>query len=234
MTKSARRQPQRQRQPTPEGGAPSLREEHKRLTRNRLVDAAVAVFEEVGFEEATVEQIVRRAGTTRSTFYLHFKAKEDLYHAINQRIEPAGALVYEHLGQLENPSVADLSRWLQEVEQWAEQLAIYLRARNRAISVTPSLAADWIRTVERMTSHDEGYLGQFSGEALTAAKTRLVLLAMMLERYVFITQIGGIELDYPKAREVLAGMIRDLLWTKSEAPVPATGRKSGKRRQSGG
>lgn len=47
-------------------------------TRARLVTAAFALFEEQGFHETTVEDIAARAGTGRTTFFRHFRGKEDV------------------------------------------------------------------------------------------------------------------------------------------------------------
>lgn len=47
-------------------------------TRTRLVDAAFSLFEERGFAETTVEEITSRAGTGRTTFFRHFRSKEDV------------------------------------------------------------------------------------------------------------------------------------------------------------
>ncbi len=47
-------------------------------TRARLVSAAFALFEEQGFHETTVEDITARAGTGRTTFFRHFRGKEDV------------------------------------------------------------------------------------------------------------------------------------------------------------
>ena len=47
-------------------------------TRSRLVDAAFALFDEQGFHETTVEDIATRAGTGRTTFFRHFRGKEDV------------------------------------------------------------------------------------------------------------------------------------------------------------
>ncbi|QCX26546.1 TetR/AcrR family transcriptional regulator [Nocardioides jishulii] len=46
-------------------------------TRARIVDAAFSLFDEQGFEETTVDDVVERAGVGRTTFFRHFRAKED-------------------------------------------------------------------------------------------------------------------------------------------------------------
>ncbi|GEM_PF-5107405 len=50
--------------------------------RKELIDAAVAIFEEVGFEAATMEQIAFRAGAVKKTLYNHFETKEKLLEVI--------------------------------------------------------------------------------------------------------------------------------------------------------
>src|SRR5688500_16866306 len=46
--------------------------------RARMVEAAFALFDEQGYDATTVEQIVERAGVSRSTFFRAFGAKEDV------------------------------------------------------------------------------------------------------------------------------------------------------------
>ncbi|MFJ4714277.1 TetR/AcrR family transcriptional regulator [Streptomyces sp. NPDC088785] len=44
----------------------------------RLVTAALELFEERGYEQATVPEIAERAGLTRSTFFRHFDDKREV------------------------------------------------------------------------------------------------------------------------------------------------------------
>jgi AcrR family transcriptional regulator len=59
-----------------------LVQERSRRTRQQLVNAAVRLWTERGFErgieETTVEEIVQAAGVTKGTFYFHFAHKEDI------------------------------------------------------------------------------------------------------------------------------------------------------------
>lgn len=48
-------------------------------TRARLLDAAAALFAEVGLEGASVEAICERAGFTRGAFYSNFDSKDQLF-----------------------------------------------------------------------------------------------------------------------------------------------------------
>lgn len=47
-------------------------------TRERLADAAFALFEERGFHETTVDDVADRAGVSRTTFFRAFQSKEDV------------------------------------------------------------------------------------------------------------------------------------------------------------
>lgn len=52
--------------------------DEKRSTRDRILEAALEVFFEKGFGEATVNNITEVAGTSHGTFYIYFKNKRDL------------------------------------------------------------------------------------------------------------------------------------------------------------
>lgn len=47
-------------------------------TRDRLIDAAFALFEERGFDETTVDDVAARAEVGRTTFFRAFRSKEDV------------------------------------------------------------------------------------------------------------------------------------------------------------
>ncbi|WP_067429292.1 TetR family transcriptional regulator [Nocardioides jensenii] len=57
-------------------------------TRARLVDAAFALFEERGFTETTVDEIAARAGTGRTTFFRHFRGKDDVVFPDHDQLLP--------------------------------------------------------------------------------------------------------------------------------------------------
>lgn len=47
-------------------------------TRERLIEAAFALFDEHGFDETTVDDVAERAGLGRTTFFRAFRSKEDV------------------------------------------------------------------------------------------------------------------------------------------------------------
>jgi AcrR family transcriptional regulator len=50
-----------------------------RRTRARLGDALVALMQEKPVDKITVREVLRKAAVGRSTFYLHFRDKDDLF-----------------------------------------------------------------------------------------------------------------------------------------------------------
>jgi AcrR family transcriptional regulator len=56
--------------------------------RERLLDAAAAVFAERGYRAASVDEIAARAGVTKGAVYWNFEGKEDLFLAlIDERVD---------------------------------------------------------------------------------------------------------------------------------------------------
>ncbi|QAY65836.1 TetR/AcrR family transcriptional regulator [Paenibacillus protaetiae] len=54
------------------------REEKKLETKNRILEAAMCLFAEQGFEATTVAQITEAAGVAKGTFFNYFKTKEEV------------------------------------------------------------------------------------------------------------------------------------------------------------
>lgn len=57
-------------------------DERIRRTRTRLSDALVALILEKPIDKLTVQEVLDRAGVGRSTFYLHFRDKDDLFLSV--------------------------------------------------------------------------------------------------------------------------------------------------------
>lgn len=92
-------------------------------TRNHLLDAAEAVFNDKGVARTSLANIATAAGVTRGAIYWHFKNKADLFHAMLERVKMP---MDEMIGQL-------------SVEQLANPLAFL---RSGALSVLDRVATD--------------------------------------------------------------------------------------------
>ncbi|ADQ39918.1 transcriptional regulator, TetR family [Caldicellulosiruptor acetigenus I77R1B] len=54
------------------------RAQKKLIKENRLLDAAYSLFIEKGITATAIDEIVKKAGVAKGTFYLYFKDKEDI------------------------------------------------------------------------------------------------------------------------------------------------------------
>lgn len=80
-------------------------------TLDRILDAAEALVAEKGFEDATVAEVARRAGSSVGAFYARFRDKEGLLYALYERyLEQAVATADDALDpeRWEGASVAEI------------------------------------------------------------------------------------------------------------------------------
>ena len=59
------------------------REQTKAANRAAILDAARAVFGEMGYDGATVRDIIRRTGLSVGAFYNYYRSKEEVYEALS-------------------------------------------------------------------------------------------------------------------------------------------------------
>jgi AcrR family transcriptional regulator len=72
------------------------RKRHPGVRRQAILDAALAVFAEHGYEAASLDEVARRAGIAKGTLYLYFKGKEALFESlIRSAIDPVLARLQE-------------------------------------------------------------------------------------------------------------------------------------------
>ena len=66
-------------------------------SRDALGDALIELMQEQSFESITVQQVLDRAGVSRSTFYSHYRDKEDLLLSdVEDFFELLGSLLTRH------------------------------------------------------------------------------------------------------------------------------------------
>ena len=62
--------------------SPGKREQTKFANRQAILEAARAVFGEMGFEAATVRDIIRRTNLSVGAFYNYYRSKEEVFDAL--------------------------------------------------------------------------------------------------------------------------------------------------------
>lgn len=105
-------------------GARSPHRAARPVTRDRLIDAAGAVFAERGYRGATMREIADRSGANLAAAHYHFGSKQELYReVVRAHFERLERRLAES-GAIDSPAMARLSR---------DQLVALLRARVRTM-----------------------------------------------------------------------------------------------------
>ncbi|MGH3161521.1 MAG: TetR/AcrR family transcriptional regulator [Streptosporangiaceae bacterium] len=73
-------------------------------TRKRILDIALDLFIEQGYDKTSLRQIADRLGFTQAAIYYHFAAKEDLLVALHLRLHELARPAFEQLGKEAGPS----------------------------------------------------------------------------------------------------------------------------------
>src|SRR2546427_1473801 len=93
-------------------------------TRGQLSGALVDLIKEKRFDDITVQNVIDRADVGRSTFYSHFRDKEDLFQKDWERFLDmlAQQIDWDKAGQASFVPVVFLFRHLQEAETFYKGL----------------------------------------------------------------------------------------------------------------
>ena len=72
------------------------------VTRERILDVALELFNEQGYEQTSLREIAERVGVTKAALYYHFERKEDILLELHLRLHVLGRETFEQLEDLED------------------------------------------------------------------------------------------------------------------------------------
>jgi AcrR family transcriptional regulator len=153
-----------------------LRERKKQRTREAIVDAALRLFEERGFERTTIADVAAAADIAPRTFFGYFRTKEDV---LFDDFEPTRASLAARLdGRPEGESAIDALR------AWIEQLIAQTDfdderefCRRRLVLTTPVLAAYERGLMAQFESTLAGAVARDLGDPPDGVRPRMVAAA---------------------------------------------------------
>jgi AcrR family transcriptional regulator len=79
-------------------------------TRERILDVALELFTQHGYDKTSLRDIAERLGITKAALYYHFERKEDILLELHLRMHEFGALALDELEQIED-GPARLAAW---------------------------------------------------------------------------------------------------------------------------
>ena len=123
--------------------------------RAALLEAAMEVFAERGYRDASVDEIAARAGYSKGAIYFHFSGKEDLFFALlEERVDRPlyAALELLATGPPEHDMSVEASRRFAELFREQRELLL-LDQEYRSLAVRDSrLAARYAERQRRLRS----------------------------------------------------------------------------------
>jgi AcrR family transcriptional regulator len=103
-------------------------------TRERILDIALELFTEQGYDKTSLRDIAERLGTTKAALYYHFERKEDILMELHLRLHALGREALERLDALEDDK-ARADAWPAIIERFIDQVVdnrqlVLLHQRN--------------------------------------------------------------------------------------------------------
>jgi AcrR family transcriptional regulator len=133
--------------------SPTLKDER----RAQLVAAARDVFAEKGYHEATVDDITRKAGVAKGTFYLYFEEKREIYYDLVrtflQHVKDIGAGVAREVHTAQEFYARAEAAAFQLVSVFVEHFALARLAYRESMSLDAELERmlrDFYRDIARV------------------------------------------------------------------------------------
>jgi AcrR family transcriptional regulator len=102
-------------------------------TRERLLEVALTLFNEQGYENTSLREIAERLDVTKAALYYHFERKEDILLELRRRLHAVGGDLLGELARLDDEEI--VRAWPGLLDQFIDQVLancrlFLLRQRN--------------------------------------------------------------------------------------------------------
>ncbi len=181
----------------------------KQSPRDRLAQAAFALFDERGYEQATIDGITERAGLGRTTFFRYYRSKEDVIFPDHDRLLEQ---IRERLSTSSHgTALAAVSDAVRLVLLHYLDEGDLARRRYTLTSSVPALRDREIATVARYQRLFREFIADWMGEAAEPAPLRAELMAASVvaaHNHVLRRWLRG---DSPDPAGELADAMREVI-----------------------
>jgi AcrR family transcriptional regulator len=160
-------------------------------TRQKLLDAAIDLFSEVGYAAAGLGEIIERAGMTKGALYHHFDSKEALATAIIEQGTNLTRDAFRNVCESSSPALENLIHGVfivadllvsDKTARTAEQLTRGLAEFNSAASRAWSSLLDSMTTQARRASAEDDLWEGVDPDVVTEAILNTMLGAQLLSK----------------------------------------------------
>lgn len=89
-------------------------------TRERILDVALELFNEQGYDKTSLRQIAERLGVTKAALYYHFERKEDIFLELHLRLHRLGSSILDELDGLGPDEI--VAAWPHVLDAFVDQV----------------------------------------------------------------------------------------------------------------
>lgn len=182
-----------------------LRERRKGLTRQALQEAALSAFAAHGYVSVSIDDIAQRAGTSRSTFYLHFSGKADVLRALRD----------DHLAEWNHDFNVDfttvsrkkLTAFFEYMIDFYSKAPLLHKTLHEARAADGDFAREYRRTLESVLA-DWGSSPSSKEVSEGQLRLEIAVLYSLIDHFLYLWLILGWEVDRRDAvRAMTSAMI---------------------------
>ena len=184
----------------------------------RLLDAAMIAFDQRGYYDTRINDVVKIAKTSHGTFYLYFSNKEDLLRAL---VTEAGIDAQHLAGALDRPPElggtpqwSDVRGWIAAYSELWTRYAPLFRAWTDLATIDPSLLEILRQTLTLMSDALERQIGLGASDPTIDSDTASMAVLAMLDRFHYMREFVGQPVD-EVALDTLATMVHRSLFEES-------------------
>ena len=157
-------------------------------TRQEILDAALVLFAEQGYDKTSLREIAEQVGVTKAALYYHFPSKDEILVAL---LEPVLAVQEDLLAELRADTWLDPATWTASLERALEVILenralVSLVERNSAAVLSIAHEGRWAESHLELHQRTEAL---FADERLPLEAR--VRLACALGAVLSVVQIGG-------------------------------------------
>jgi AcrR family transcriptional regulator len=186
-------------------------------TRQDILDAALVLFAEQGYDKTSLREIAEQVGVTKAALYYHFPSKEQILVAL---FEPVAAMQERLLDDLRTDALLDPAAWLPAVERVLDAILDNRRLWSLLErNATTLMALDQAGTFAEAHQELHRRTEEFFADARVPLDAR-VRLACAFGSVFGVVEVGGSmifgESTSDELTPVVVGIVREIL-----APVTA-------------
>jgi AcrR family transcriptional regulator len=158
----------------------------RRERANRILDTARDLLLAWGYRRISIDELARRAGVGKGTIYLHWRSREEVFHAVSAREAAAMADAIVDAVR-KDPAEVALNRYLRRlfIEAMNRPVLRALYTRDADTLGTFLAAAQHQRLEESKLGLNRDYLGALAAESMLRSDLHLKDLDYTLPTIVF-------------------------------------------------